>query len=70
MSETNGEEHAAADVPAYSRIPGRKPTDAEMLGIYAIYRNMSGGDTLEPFESLYQAQCAEKESDHEENLAA
>lgn len=70
MSEKNGAGQAEEDVPAFSSAQDREPTDEEMLGIYAIYRNMSDGDTIEPFESLYQARCAEAESEHDNELAA
>jgi hypothetical protein len=47
------------ETPFYSCVDVSEVTDTEVLTLYAIYRNVSHGRTLEPYESLLQEQHAQ-----------
>lgn len=52
------------EVPFYSRIGVPEVTDEEVLTLYAIYRNVSHGRTLEPYESMLNKQHAHERGDY------
>jgi hypothetical protein len=51
--------------PFYSCIDMREATDEEVLSLYAIYRDPDEGQTLEPYETMFQDRHAVSESNDE-----
>ncbi len=49
---TNNEAKPEEQSSAYYTVPTPEVTDEEMLGVYEIYRTISHGRTIEPYESL------------------
>lgn len=59
-----------AETPFYSTFSLPPISDVEVLPLYALYRQISGGQTLEPFESLLKAHPEAAERRYEDERAA
>jgi hypothetical protein len=70
MDQDRQEGAEEANAPFYSTFQLRPVTDEEVLPLYEIYRRVSGGQTLEPFESLRKRQPEEAISTSEDEQAA
>jgi hypothetical protein len=59
-----------AETPFYSTFSFPPLSDEDVLPLYAIYRQVSGGQTLEPYESLLKAHPQVTEHRYDDEQAA